>query len=359
MNLITLGEITQDIGRFVENGAGGCRPDLVAARVSDACERLLVKADLPYTTWKCRIRTDRGCFPLPREMESVIGANIDNNAAYVNPQMFEFMDAGPGEIRSWEGTGAKSLEDDGVHCTMYDVPAIEYRKSDSCNVANSEFEADGLNIMAFCTAAGDTGKLVSIGGVDKLNTPISADPEAFVPLESIQIVRWTDGVEGQLSDEIPKLPKSTKLYRSLTAFAKPKTASHISLYAVQPSTGRMWFLAKAHPDDTRPAWRRYKIRGQDCRAGSNVLVYGKAAALRLSRPTDVLPVQNRTAVKLMCMAIEHENKDQLSKSVELEAQAMRVLMEQKAEHDNRGHAANVIDMDLYCSNSAVNRFYSR
>ena len=358
MELLTLAKAISEVGRFVENGAGACNPVLVASRVTEACARLLVKADFPYTTWKCRIRVDRGCFPLPREMESIIGANVDNEAAYVNPQMFEFMDAGPGEIKSWSGTGTKSLEDAGVHCTMYDLPNIEYPAEAAERISDTEFEADWTRIMAFSTSPADCGKTVSVAGVDKFNAPVSADEMTFSPMESVPIIQWTGGVEGSLSARIADLPKSAKAYRSLTAFAKPQTASHVSLYAVDVATEKMWFLAKAHPDDLRPAWRRYKIRNQSC-CGSNILVYGKAALLALTRPTDVLPIQNISAVRLMCMAIEYENKSQLKNAVETEAQAMRVLMEAKADHDNRGHVANVIDMDVYCSNAALNRHYSR
>ena len=358
MNLITLAEMIPLVGRYIENGAGACNPALVADRISDACERLIVKGDFPYTTWKCRIRVDRGCFPLPREMESIIGANVDNEAAYVNPQMFEFMDAGPGEIKSWSGTGTKSLDDAGVHCTMYDLPNIEYPADPAERISDVEFEAGGTRIMAFSTSPADCGKTISVAGVDKFNAPISSDEMTFSPMEAVPIIQWTGGVEGSLSARIADLPKSTKAYRSLTAFAKPQTASHVSLYAVDVATEKMWFLAKAHPDDLRPAWRRYKIRNQSC-CGSNVLVYGKAAALRLKRPTDILPIQNRSAVSLMVQALEFEAKQQLDNAVKYEAQAMRVLMEAKADHDNRGHVANVIDMDLYCSNAAVSRSYSR
>lgn len=358
MELITLGAITPLVGRFIEGGQGACRPDLVAERVSDACERLIVKCDAPYTTWKCRVRVDRGCFPLPREMESIIACNIDNAPAYVNPQSFEFLAAGPGELRSWSGTEDKSLEDDGLHCTMYDLPSIEYPKGDAETISDNEFAADGLHIMAFSRSPSDVGKKVSVSGLDKMNTPVSSTPLSFTPMEEVPIVGWTGGVEGVITARVADLPKSEKLYRSITGFAKPKTADHVCLYAVDPASDRMWFLAKAHPDDTRPAWRRYKIRNQSA-YGSNILIYGKAAALRLSRSSDVLPVQNRTAVKLMCQAIEYENKDQLKQAVEMEAQAMRVMLEAKADHDNRGMVANVIDMELYCSNAATNREYCR
>lgn len=358
MELITLGSITPLVGRFIEGGQGACRPDLVAERVSDACERLLVKCDSPYTTWKCRIRCDRGHFPLPREMESIIACNVDNEPSYVNPQTFEFMAAGPGEIGSWSGTGEKSLEDAGVHCTMYDLPAIEYPAADAEKISESAFDALGLRIAAFSRSPDDVGRKVSVSGLDNLNAPLSSAATSFAPMEEIPINGWLGGVEGSLGCRVAALKKSANLYRTLTAFAKTKTTGHVSLYAIDDASERMWFLAKAHPDDQRPAWRRYKIRNQSA-YGSNVLVYGKAAALRLTRGTDVLPIQNRTAVKLMCQAIEYENKDQLKQAVEMEAQAMRVMMEAKADHDNRGHVANVIDMDLMCSNAATNRYYSR
>lgn len=340
MELLTLADVLQDVGRFIENGAGACRPDLVAARVTEACERLIVKADLPYTTWKCRIRCDRGYFPLPREMESIIVCNIDNRASPVHTQAFEFMEAGPGESGTWEGTGDKSLEDMGLFCAMYDMPGDR-----------------PLHILALANSQQDAGKTVSVAGLDELSTPVSSAEGSFAAMAPVPVVRWADGIEGQLHDEVKNLAKSAKTFYSLTGFAKPKTAGHISLYAADAETGQLWFLAKAHPDAERPAWRRYKIRGND--GDNNVLVYGKAAALRLTRPTDVLPVQNRAAVKLMVQALEYEAKGQLKSAVEFEAQAMRILMEQKANHDNRGPVANVIDMNLYCSNAATNRLYSR
>lgn len=352
--LITLKDMLPQVAKFIDNGAGSCNPQTVADRITEACERLIVKADLPYTTWKCRIHVQGDMFPLPREMETVVAANFDNRPAHVNPATVEFMDAGPGECRSWMGTGIRDLVDDGVFPTMYDIPSLDNPMG---------HVSDGLRIIAFSTAQRDANLKVSVGGRDYLNAPMSASESAFVPMEEIPIIPWSGGREGVIStgEGGVKLTYSKNAYREVTQWAKPKTAGHVSLYAIEPETNRMFFLAKAHPDDTHPCWRRYKItnvRGLPYRP-SNILVYGKASCPRLTRDDDVLPVQNRAAVKLMVQAIEFEAKQQLKNATEYEAQAIRVLMEWKSDYDGGGPKINVIDHEMYISNAPLSRYMSR
>ena len=350
--MLTLQDAFNACSRFVENGSGACDPATVTDRVNEACQRLMVKGDWPHSTALVRARVDQWTFPLPNEIESIRAVNIDNAASTVNSPYFRFMASGPGEERSWAGTGAKSLDELGLFCTMYDLPSIERPTTEG-----DEFAADGLRIAAFSTAAVDGTKSVTLQGLDARNAELGATGSVFAPGESVRIMPW-NGVEGELACEVSDLPMSARDYRQLTAWSKPETAGHVSLYAVDPTTSRMWFLAKAHPRAQRPAWRRYRIRGQDC-VCANVLIYGKLAARKLVDMDDILPIQNMAAVKMMVQAIEFENKQQLKNAVEYEAQAIRLLSEQKADHDHSGFQVNVVDHDVDLMGAAVSRYVSR
>ena len=355
MNLFTLSDAIAACSRFVENGAGGCDQPLVIDRINEACSRLLQKGDWPHSMLLVRARVDNNTFPLPAELESIRAVNIDNQASFVNSPYFRFMDAGPGEERSWYGTGAKSIDDLGVFPLMYDLPSIE--RPTGCSETSRELTLDGLRIMAFSTAAVDGGKTVSVSGLGKYNAETSASATEFQPMEEIRILPW-DGAEGSIRGLLSGKPMSANLYRQITAWSKPETAGYVSLYAVDPATNRMWFLAKAHPFDTRPAWRRYSLRGQTCMA-SNILIYGKMGDRKLRALDDVLPIQNVPAIKQMTQAIEFENKQNLKSAVEYEAQAIRLLSEQKTNHDQQGPTVNIVDVMVATSNAQTNRRLSR
>ena len=355
MNLYTLSDAFSACSRFVENGSGACDPDTVTDRVNEACQRLIVKGDWPHCLVSVRIRVDNMYFPLPEEIESIRAVNIDNMSSAVNSPYFRFMDSGPGEERSWAGTGAKFLEELGMFCTMYDIPSIERPSGDT--QVSREFTSDGLRIMAFSTSTADANKDVSLQGLDKYNAELGATGSVFTPTETLHIVPWA-GAEGSLKAELASLPYSTRAYRQLLSWSKPETHGYVSLYAVEPETSRMWFLAKAHPYSTRPSWRRFAIRGQTC-CGSNILILGKLAARKLRSMDDLLPVQNIPAIKMMIQAIEFENKQQLKSAIEFEAQAIRLLSEQKDDHDSQGPTVQVIDHQAELFGAPLSRYISR
>ena len=346
MNLITLSDVIPIARRFVDAGAA-CDRETWLDAIHEANQRLVVKADWPWTTMLVRARVDRDTFPLPREIESIRAVNVDNSPATAESAYFQFMSAGPGEAKSWTAGVSTNLEDRGMFPTMYDLPSLE--RPAGCSVNDVEWSADGLRIMAFSDKPADSMLSVSVRGRDKFNAPM--------PDETLQIVPWA-GVEGALQGDLAQKPGTAATYRELLSWTKPVTAGHVSLYAVDPATSRMWFLAKAHPHDTAPAWRRYAIRNLPC-SGANVLFLGKIKAIRPRVDTDVMPVQNLAAVKLMLQAIAFENAGDLRKAVEFEANATRLLMEQKVDHDESGPRVQVIDHDVDLANCQTNRYCSR
>lgn len=356
MNLYTLGDAITAVSRFVEDGSGACDRDTVVDRVNEACERLMVKGDWKHSLVVVRARVNNQEFPLPREIESVRAINIDNGPSTVNSPYFRFMASGPGEERSWSGTGHKDFDELGIFPVMFDIPSID-RPDGSCSETGRTFASNGLQIMAFSTSPSDANLKVSLRGVDKYNTELGATEETFVPAEELQINSW-HGVEGTLTTPLSDLHSSERLYRQLTGWSKPQTAGYITLYAVELSTSRMWFLAKAHPNDTRPAWRRFRLRGQT-NCGSNILILGKLGAVRMTDNEDILSIQSIPAVKHMVQCLEFENKQQLKNAMEYEATAIRLLSEQKQDYDSNGPEVQVIDHDVELMGASTNRWYSR
>jgi hypothetical protein len=355
-DLSTLSDAFDACARFVENGSGACDPATVTSRINEACERLMVKGDWPHSMVTVRARVDNWTFPLPEEIEAIRAINIDNRPSAASSPYFRFMSSGPGEERSWIGTCDKYLVEMGLYPSMYDLPSID--SPAGCRETDRVFDVDGLRLMAFSTSAVDVSKKISASGLGKHNMELSSSTSAHIPTEDIQIVPWHGGVPGSLVGDLASMPMSANLYRHLSFWSKPETAGHVSLYAVDPATSRMWFLATAKPFTKNPSWRRYRLLNQSC-CGANILIYGKLACRKLRGMDEILPIQNIPAIKAMAQAIEFENKQQLKSAMEYEAQAIRLMSEQKADHDSTGFEVQVIDHDVDLMGASVRRCWSR
>ena len=65
----------------------------------------------------------------------------------------------------------------------------------------------------------------------------------------------------------------------------------------------------------------------------------------MTRATDILPIQNLDALKLMVIAIREENNNALEIALGYEQNATRLLNEQLGDHDVSGGTPTIIDMD--------------
>lgn len=355
-NFMTLADARTHVKRFVENGS--CNTQTIDARINEAVRRLVQKADWVHTTRNLLVRSDNGCFPLPREVERVTWVRIDGNTARLNNKSFEYMDVGPGlDVQNHGGSGLKDLIDDGEHPTMYDMPSIEdYTDAECCT---DRVLGEGLYIMAISAETADLGTDVVVYGLDRLNMEIR---DGTSPGETIKINNWAGGVEGQITlgmswFDTSSIRISARKYRQIAAWTKPATEGYVSLYAVEPSTNKMWLLAKAHPDDTRPKWRRYRITNRaTAEACSCVQMQVKLKWVEMTRATDVLLIQNLDAIKSMVIAIGAENAGDLQKALNFEQNAERLLNTQLQDHEGAGGSPVVIDMIQGLTGGGMNRY---
>jgi len=98
-------------------------------------------------------------------------------------------------------------------------------------------------------------KEITLYGSDRLLNDIGSGA-TFTPGETLKITRWQGGVEGTISLPWTNVNRTAGLYRDIKAWKKPATAGYVTLYALDEDNNYMWTLAKAHPDDTLPRWRR-------------------------------------------------------------------------------------------------------
>lgn len=350
-SMYTLQDAYSFVNQFVMNG--NCNAPVVYARITEACRRLRVKGDWPYTTQTVRIRVDKHYFPLPRECEKIIWCNVDNNSAYIHGMAYEFMQSGPGEIKSRaSSSGLKDIFPAGTFSTMYDIPTIESFATDAADCTDRTL-GTGYRLMAFSTASEDVGKELRVFGNDRLLNDVGDSLTEFTPGESVKINRWRDGIEGNIAGPLTTLEMSASSYRHLKNWSKPSTVGYITLYAVDPATNYMFLLAKAHPDDLVPVWRRYKVT-VPCDP-TNILALCKMSDIPLTRPADILPIQNLDAIKNMVLAIELENAQQLQAAISYEANATRLLTEQQQDHEVSGGLPMVFDVDVMLSGGGMYR----
>lgn len=354
-SLFTLSDARSFVARFVE--AGSCDQTTIDSRIYEALRRLMVKADWPYTTQTVRIRVNNQSFPLPRECESIRWANIENEAAGVFSQSYEFMASGPGEVKHREITsGLRDLVDMGYWPSMYDIPPVEEFAEDHADCTDRTLHTDLWKLVAFSTEQVDTTGALTLFGTHGYHNEVNGSPASnlFVPGESLLVNRWENGIEGTIHGPLSTCTLSTSCFRHLQSWKKPVTKGYISLYACNPENNYMYFLAKAHPDETVPVWRRYKVSGMALSGdASSILAHVKMKALKLTRADDILPIQNLDALKMMVIALREENSGNLQQAAAYEGSAVRLLGEQMQDSQQAGGSPVIMDYELEISSGSI------
>jgi len=147
---------------------------------------------------------------------------------------------------------------------------------------------------------------------------------------------------------------SEHLFSDITSIEKPVTKGYVYLSAMLPATGVRYFLGSFHPDETRPTYRRYFIRETPQihptdNNGDRIIPtpYRVDALCRMgyvaaSHTSDLLLIQNTSALKYMLKAMRLEDADQIDEALKYEATAERRMSEMTAMLEND---ETMIDID--------------
>lgn len=314
----TVADARPVVAPFVRGGACADSTE-VLERINDCVRRLLVKANWAYTVRWLRICTTNNTITLPRGVQRIVGDPvIDGVPRRLFSPGYEFLENGPGEVcAGGNGLGKDLIDMREGWPTFFDIPgdATYY-------------------LAAFSTAEADATKTLSLAGRDQYGADITTN--GFT-MPTLAINHWP--TEGTINTALYDVAKSSVPYKELLAVHKPVTAGHVNLYTFDADTGRMFFLSKYTPRETKPSYRRYRITTPDFVNGSSVMLQVKLGYEPAEQDTDVLLVQNLDAIKAMAQAIQFENASELNAAQGYEATAERLLTEQA--HDVSEQKLNI------------------
>lgn len=387
----TYGSVKEQLARVTQNGMCATDPQLLA-RTNEAQERLLNKGLYAGTYGRYSVCVYGGCITLPREFEAILGYNYDGAAAQVYNQWYEFMANGPGmsPAGAW-----KQLQDRGyvpcfrsiesqkyirVYTDLIEdsTSTILFRGSDSYNnrIQTQEngvyIEGERLNLSA---GSGNSSVLVSgftgeADGVYAWYTTTNSKP-AYKNLNG-----WildNDGTNWQFLDStgtqidlsagnssypwqttyglpltLTELPRTTaNAFRSIDAINKTATKGWVRVYAVDPTTGSESCIAILAPDETLPQYRRYAIPGHEREEGTTVTVLAKRKFIPVLTDDDDLIITNLGALKMMAIAIEKEENNNLEEAMQYEEKAVQLLREELKESEGANIGRPQVQMEAF------------
>jgi hypothetical protein len=276
-------------------------------------------------------------FSLPYNAEKILWHDLDGTPANVFGQGYQYLSAGPGDLDyTSRRNGLKDLADLGDHwAVQYEIPRF-FALTTTTNWTTGE-----MYLVAFAASASDVGKTLDVFGcgVNGLDRPNG---------ESIPINAWGSVTEGTWD---AAFTSSTALYSTVNRLVKPATDGYVSLYAVEKTSGSMFLLAKYHPSQTQPQFRRYRVTNAtvadsgvqsashnfntavhsdiipEVTSGSAVVVLAlvRLRHVPLADPSDILPIDSMQALVFAVRAINAENEKDFALADTLMGKAQTIM----------------------------------
>jgi hypothetical protein len=396
----TYGSVKEQLARVTQNGMCATDPQLLA-RTNEAQERLLNKGLYAGTYGRYSVCVYGGCITLPREFESILGYNFQGAPAQVYNQWYEFMANGPGIAPA--GAWRQLLDRGYVPCfrsieaqkyiRVYTdlaedaTSTILFRGSDSYNnrvqtIENGVYiDGERLNLSA---GSGNSSVLVSgfatatsaANGVYAWYTTINSKP-AYKNLNGWTLANdgsnwqflepdgtvetssagnsdypWQETFTGLTLTELPRT--TVNAFRSIDAINKTATKGWVRVYAVDPVTGSESCIAILAPDETLPQYRRYAIPGFESEEGSTVTVLAKRKFIPIITDDDDLIVTNLGALKMMAIAIEKEENNNLDEAMKYEEKALELLRDELNEVEGANIGRPQVQMEAFAMGEIPN-----
>ena len=397
----TYGSVKEQLARVTQNGMCATDPQLLA-RTNEAQERLLNKGLYAGTYGRYSVCVYGGCITLPREFESILGYNYSGVPAQVYNQWYEFMANGPGIAPAGDW---KRLIDRGYVPCFRSLEAQKYirvytdliedststiliRGSDTYNnriqtIENGAYiDGERLNLSAgsgnsSVLVSGFTGEFSEGNGIYAFYTTTNSKP-AYRKLNGW--VLNSDGSNWQFLDAsatqidlsagnssypwqttygvtltLTELPRTTvNAFRSIDAINKSPTKGWVRVYAVDPTTGSESCIAILAPSETLPQYRRYAIPGFESEEGATVTVLAKRKFIPAVSDDDDLIVTNLGALKMMAIAIEKEENNNLDEAMKYEEKAVELLREELKEVEGTNIGRPQIQMEMFAMGEIPN-----
>jgi hypothetical protein len=346
-----------------------------------------------------------GCITLPREFDSIVGYNYSGAPAQVYNQWYEFMANGPGisPAGAW-----RQLIDRGYVATFRGIESQKYlrvytdliedsnttilfRGSDTFNnrVVTQE-NGQYIDGERLSLSAGSGNSSVLLTGFPESQTEgngvyvwigvqenrpkyrntknwiIQAAVSPFARweirdatgnilaysdlLSPISDYPWQAGTFYGANYEVTasERPRTTvNAFCSIDAINKTPTKGWVRVYAVDPFTGSESNIAILAPDETLPQYRSYAIPGHESEEGATVTVLAKRKFIPVKSDDDDLIVTNLGALKMMAIAIEKEENNNLEEAMQYEEKAVQLLREELKESEGANIGRPQVQMEAF------------
>jgi len=147
---------------------------------------------------------------------------------------------------------------------------------------------------------------------------------------------------------------TTNAFRNVDAINKTTTKGWVRVYAVDPDTGSESCVAILAPDETLPMYRRYAIPGYENTDGTTCTVLAKRKFIPVVSDDDDLIVTNLGALKMMAIAIEKEENNNIEEASVYEAKAVELLREELREVQGSAIGRPQVQMDMFAMGEIPN-----
>ena len=322
--MITLGYAIQVLAKYCGTGKQTDNPT-VPDDINQAIEVLMNKPKLwTHTVQNLIFCAPNGQLTLPREVAKINKCCINGRFAGVQSQWYEYMSNGPGLLESQRETSMSPLIDRGFVCTQYDIP---YGLASYLLVVSDRKE--------------DVGAKILFRGLDDTEREVHTD-KMFGEYVQIQ------------GGEDEKAWISENKFSKIISIEKPVTKGYVYLSVIWPDTGVRYFLGSIHPDETVPRYRRYFVKETPEELASDIAptphridAICKMQYVPATHDSDVLLIQNLSALKHMLKAIRLEDAEQLEMAIKYEATAERRMNEMTENLENDDGAIDIITTNRF------------
>lgn len=252
------------------------------ALINTAQDRLMSRGSWWGTTarFKVCLNTEK-CLAWPREVETILGAKVCKQPMRLRHEWYSFSEYVTPEMAHYP---IPSMDDLGEFPIVSSHPAGDY-------------------VKAYAIVAGDVGKTITIHGLDDNNVEAEED--------------ITLSIAGTVS---------TTAWNEITAVQKEVTTRAVLLYSWDGAT-QTALLGRYQPSETTPTYRWSKLAGCGY-DGSTLEVLAKLRHVPVSSETDLLIIQNTSALML---AVESLVAEENGKNDEAELKWQKAIRELKHE----------------------------
>lgn len=309
MNRLTLGVLKRSLNNKVGNYCND--DDRLTDLINRACERLLYELKSIGTFYRYRVCLNNACITWPRAIETIEAVAICRRPGLVRNGWFEFLENGPGVLKTDSLGMGLTLLDAGEGVSFDNVEGTNKKIAVSVDVT----EATGATILIqYYDSNGQWVRTQDADGV------------------------WMDG-------EVITLP-ATGAYAftsldvmpdGLVRVIKPVTNGVVRLWEHNNATSAKKALAIYEPSEEIPVYRKSTIPNlpnipcserDDACDKISVEVVAKIRFIPVTNDNDFLPISHVDAIRLACQAIHKEESDMLADAATYWQMAIRCLTKQ-------------------------------